>query len=80
MYGFEYPSICPNTFIENIPIPVEAGQKDIQMRIWIHLDNGGLFETLHVTNFKEKSRVYKLELKRGDKILDKREPPAVSGG
>ena len=33
------------------------------MRIWIYLDNGGLFETLEVINFREKSRTYKLELK-----------------
>ena len=71
-YGLEYPSIYPNTSIENIPIPVENGQKDIRMRIWIYLDNGGLFETLEVINFREKSRTYKLELKRGDKILESR--------
>mgnify|MGYP001338065090 CR=1 FL=1 len=72
-YGLEYPSLYPSTSVENIPIPVENGQKDIRMRIWIHLDNGNLFETLEVSNFDDdKKRVYKLELKRGDKVLEKR--------
>lgn len=73
MYGLEFPSIYPGTSVENIRIPVEQGQKDINMKMWIHLENGGLFETLEVLNFRDdKARTYKLELKRGDKILEKR--------
>jgi hypothetical protein len=68
-YNIEYPSIYPSTILE-IPIPVEIGQNDIRMRIWINLNNGRLFETIEVNNFREKNRTYKLELKRGDKVLE----------
>jgi hypothetical protein len=69
-YGLQYPSIYPNTSIENIPIPVEDDQKDIRMIIWIYLDNGGLFETLEVSNFRDnRNRNHKLELRKGDEIL-----------
>jgi hypothetical protein len=71
-YQLEYPSLYPTTSVENIGIPIEEGQQNIKMSIWIHLDNGQLFETLDVENFKQKNMSYKLELKKGDKVLEKR--------
>lgn len=68
-YHFDFSSLHPNTIITNINIPIESGQKDIKMRIWINSDNGKLFELLEVRNFREKDRKFSLELKRGDKVL-----------
>lgn len=67
-YGFHFPSIYPNTLV-NVNIPIESGQKEIRMLIWINLDNGSLFETLEVSGFREDTRKIKLELKRGDDII-----------
>ena len=67
-YNFSFPSLYPNTQV-NIDIPIEAEQTEIRMRIWIHLDNGNLFELLEVKNLRENKKSQKLELKRGEKVL-----------
>jgi hypothetical protein len=68
-YGFEHASLYPQTAVVNISIPIEEGQNDINLRIWIHLDNGSLFQTLEVKNFQSKNRSLKSELRRGNQVL-----------
>ena len=70
IYGLSYPSQYPNSLV-HISIPVEENQNDLKLHIWVYLENGNLFETLEVKNFKNDNRVYELELKKGDIILEK---------
>lgn len=72
-YDFSHPSIYPKTTITNIPIPIEEGQEDIRLDLWINLDNGSLHETLEVNSFRSNDeREYNLILKRGDEVIEKR--------
>ena len=69
MYGFTYPALYPNTQFP-LNIPIEGNQNEIRFRIWINLDNGPLFQYLTVQNFRKSNRIYKYEVKRGDKVLE----------
>jgi len=72
MYGQSYPALYPNTSTD-ISIPIEQGQKDISLMIWIQLDNGLVFETLEAHNIYSDKRTGKYEVKRGNKLLKKYE-------
>jgi len=71
--GLEFSSLPPNTSTNEIPILIEEGQKDIRMKISMFSDNGALFETLEVLNFRDvNTRKVKIEVKKGDKVLYKK--------
>ncbi len=68
-YSFQYPSIYPNTCIPQFPIPIELGQTEIRMRIWINLENGLIIENIEMPDTKDNKHRHHLEVRRGEKII-----------
>jgi len=70
-YSFHFASLQPSTATE-INIPVEQNQTDINLKIFFYLNNGEIVETLNVQNINTDKRIFKIEIKRGDKVLESR--------
>lgn len=68
-YSFQYQSIYPNTAIQQFPIPIEPGQTEIRMQIWINLENGLLIENLDMPDSRDKKHRHRLEVRKGEKKL-----------
>jgi hypothetical protein len=62
----------PGVEVQGIQIPVEAGQKNIRLGVWILLQNGSYYQEIVSEDFRnENGPNLKWVLKKGDSIVEK---------
>ncbi len=71
-YFYDFPVIYPNSAAQIFNFPLEPGQEEINLHIWIRLSNGTYFETLYLSNFIKGPIKKHLELKLDNKIIELR--------